>query len=105
MWDEWITSLLAGRRKKRIAKGEVVALFRSDGHGLQHRATTENVSDEGMRLVTEQVWNPGDLVVLNAPRMGRRIQARVFYCERLPDNRFAVGLALSTRVNDVTKSN
>jgi hypothetical protein len=103
MWNEWVSGLFAGRLKKRIAKGEAVSLVRSDGLGLEHLATTVNISDEGMRLVTEQIWNPGEVILLSSPKTGQRIEARVVYCERLQDNRFAVGLKLSTPLEQAKK--
>lgn len=43
---------LAGRGKKRIAKGEVLAFARPDSLGLEHPATTENTREQGLRLIT-----------------------------------------------------
>jgi hypothetical protein len=103
MWNRWPTRLFAGRTKKRIAKGEIVALVRPDGLGLEYPATTENISDQGVRVVTEGKWIPGELVLLNALKAGRRIRARVVYCERLSDNRFAIGLELSRPLEDATR--
>jgi len=67
--------LFAGRGRKRVAKGEVVALARPDSVGLEHLATTENMSEQGLRLVTEQGWKPGDRVLLTTAKTGSRIPA------------------------------
>ncbi|PYT75901.1 MAG: hypothetical protein DMG42_06775 [Acidobacteria bacterium] len=92
--------LFTGRGKKRVTKGEVVALARPDSLGLEHPATTENISEQGLRLVTEQGWKPGERVLLTTPKTGSRVPARVIYCERLSEKRFAVGLELSTPLQE-----
>lgn len=104
MRNHWLTDTFAGREKKRVPNGDVVTLTRPDGLGVEHAARTENVSDRGMRLVTECVWNPGDAVLLMAPKARYRTPARVIYCERLTDKRFAIGLELSTPLEDAAKS-
>ena len=86
--------LLAGRGKKRIAKGEVVVLARPDSLGLERPAGTENMSEQWPRLITEQGWKPGDRGLLTTAKPGSRIPARVIYCERLSEKGFAVGLNL-----------
>lgn len=96
---------LAGRGKKRIAKGEVVALARPESLGLEYPATTENMSEQGLRLITEQGWKPGDRVLLTTAKTGSHIPARVIYCERLNEKRFAVGLELSTPLQETTNPN
>src|SRR5215472_649616 len=97
--------LFAGRGRKRVAKGEVVALDRPDSVGLEHPATTENMSEQGLRLITEQGWKPGDRVLLTTAKTGSRIPARVIYCERLSEKRFAVGLELSTSLQETANAN
>ena len=47
-----------------------------------------------MRVATEHVWRPGDSVQLSSPESGFRTQARVVYCQRVENNKFAVGLEL-----------
>lgn len=97
--------LLAGRSKKHIAKGEVVVLARPDSLGLEHPATTENMSKQGPRLITEPGWKPGDRVLLTTAKTGSHIPARVIYCERLSEKRFAVGLKLSTPLQETANPN
>ena len=97
--------LLAGRGKKRIAKGEVLVLARPDSLGLEHPATTENMTEQGLRLITGQAWKPGDRVLLTTAKTGSRIPARVIDCERLSEKRFAVGLKLSTPLQETATPN
>jgi hypothetical protein len=84
-----------GRSEKRITKEVAVELARPDASQLKERAIAQNVSVRGMRLATEHVWAPGDSVLLlNSPESGFRTEARVVYCQRMGNNRFAVGLEL-----------
>jgi hypothetical protein len=89
-----------GRTQKRIAKELVVELARPDASVPQETATAQNISERGMRVVTEHIWRPGDLVVLSSPRTGLRTQARVVYCQRLEITGFALGLKLSKSIED-----
>lgn len=92
--------VFTGRGTKRLAKGQVVALARPDSLGLEHPTTTENITEQGLRLVTEQRWKPGERVLLTTPKTGSRFAARVIYCERLSEKRFAVGPELSTPLQE-----
>lgn len=62
----------------------------------QHKelAIAENVSAGGMRVSLEHVWVTGEDVQLSSPESGFRTEARVVYCQRLENNKFAVGLEL-----------
>jgi len=59
---------------------------------------TENVSAHGARVLMEQKSQPGQQVLVNSPKEGVRTQARIIYCQRVSERRFAVGLELSGRV-------
>jgi hypothetical protein len=87
-----------GRTERRIAKEVQVELPRPNAPEPQETATAQNISERGMRVVTEHVWRPGDLVFLTSRSTGFRIQARVVYCQRLENMGFAVGLELSTAI-------
>jgi hypothetical protein len=58
----------------------------------------ENVSAHGARVLMEQKLQPGQELLVSSPREGVRSQARVVYCQRVSEGRFAVGLELSGRV-------
>ena len=83
-----------GRSDKRIAKEVAVELARVDHLQLKETATTQNVSARGIRVATEHLWRSGDRVLLSSPESTFHSQARVVYCQRLENNRFAVGLEL-----------
>ena len=83
-----------GRSDKRIPKEVVVELALPDGSQLKEAAVAQNVSARGIRVATEHLWRPGDRVLLSSPESTFRSQARVVYCQRMENNRFAVGLEL-----------
>ena len=92
-----------GRTERRIATQVVVELARPDAPWRRETATTQNVSPGGMRVVTEHVWRPGDLVLLGSPNIGLPPQARIVYCLRLDNKRFAIGLEFLEAVEGRTK--
>ena len=87
-------SLPTGRSDRRIPKEVAVELARPDASQVKETAIAQNVSARGMRVATEHVWRPGDSVVLTSPGSSVRTWARVVYCQRIENNRFAVGLEL-----------
>jgi PilZ domain len=91
------------RSDRRITKEVVVELARPDASQLREMAIAQNMSARGMRVATEDVWFPGDPVLLRSPESGVRTQARVVYCQRVENNRFAVGLELSAPLGEWTK--
>ena len=96
-------SLTTGRSVRRITKKVMVELARPDASQLRETAVAQNVSTRGMRVATEQVWLPGDLVLLSSPESSVSTQARVVYCQRMENNRFAIGLELLAPLGEGTK--
>lgn len=92
-----------GRSDRRITKEMAVELARPDASQLREMAIALNVSARGMRVATENVWLPGDLALLNSPESGVRTLALVVYCQRMENNRFAVGLELLAPRGEWTK--
>ena len=92
-----------GRSDRRITKQVAVELARPDASQLRKMAIAQNVSARGMRVATEDVWLPGDPVLLSSPECGVRTQARVVYCQRVENNGFAVGLELLAPLGEWTK--
>jgi len=97
-------ALPSGRCDKRFRKDVVVELVRPDASELKEVALVQNVSARGVRVATQQTWRPGDNVLLSSPESGVRTQARVVYCQRLENNRFAVGLELSAPLGEWAKA-
>jgi hypothetical protein len=87
-------SLPTGRSDRRIPREVAVELVRPDASQRIETAIAQNVSARGMRVATEHVWLPGDPVLLSSPESGVRTPARVVYCQRMENNRFAIGLEL-----------
>ena len=85
-----------GRFERRMAKAEVVELLHLGESKVE--AITENVSARGVRLITNSDFAPGGFVRLDAPEERLSSTARVVYCQRLDDGKFAVGLRLDVRV-------
>src|SRR5258707_13851876 len=92
-----------GRSDRRITKEVAVELARPDASQLREMAIAQNVSARGMRVATEDVWLPGDPVLLSSPQSGVRTRARVVYCQRVENNRFTVGLELLAPLEEWTK--
>jgi hypothetical protein len=92
-----------GRSDRRITKEVEVELARPDDPQLKETSMAQNVSARGMRIATEDVWLPGDPVLLSSPESGFRTEARVVYCKRMENNRFAVGLELLAPLGEWTK--
>jgi hypothetical protein len=97
-------ALPSGRCDKRFRKEVVVELVRPDAPEPKEAAVVQNVSARGVRVATEQTWHPGDNVLLSSPESGFPTQARVVYCQRLGNNRFAVGLEVSTPLGEWAKA-
>jgi hypothetical protein len=87
-----------GRSEKRIARIMSVEVCLQDEAKLNERTLTENVSAHGARVLMEQKLQPGQRVLVNSTKEGMRLQARIIYCQRVSEGRFAVGLELSNRV-------
>ena len=92
-----------GRSDRRITKEVAVELARPDDPQLKDTAMAQNVSARGMGIATEDVWLPGDSVLLSSPESGVSTQARVVYCQRMENNSFAVGLELLAPLGEWTK--
>ncbi|PYT76289.1 MAG: hypothetical protein DMG40_26485 [Acidobacteria bacterium] len=91
--------LPTGRVEQRIAKTEVVELLHVDESPIAKvEAITENVSPQGARVITDSICARGTLVRLDAPAEHLQLPARVVYCQRLEERKFAVGLQLDVRV-------
>lgn len=88
-----------GRCEPRIAKTEVVKLLQLDESPIAKvEAFTENVSSQGARVIIDSVCAAGKLVRVDALEERLKLTARVVYCQRLDEGKFAVGLQLDVRV-------
>jgi len=93
-----------GRSEKRVPRIVSVEVCLEDEPKHDERLLTENVSAHGARVVAGQKLQPGQGVLVSLPREGVRSRARIVYCQRLSEGRFAVGLELSRRVEPWAKA-
>jgi len=87
-----------GRSEKRIARTVSVEVCLQDEPKLNERMLTENVSAHGARVFMERKLRAGQQVLVSLPKEGLQSQARIVYCQRVSEKRFAVGLELTRRV-------
>jgi hypothetical protein len=87
-----------GRTEKRIAKTVGVEVCLVDEPTLKERTLTENVSAHGVRVLMQRKLHPKQQTVVISPTEGVWSRAKVVYCQVVAENRFAVGLELSGRV-------
>jgi prophage tail gpP-like protein len=87
-----------GRSERRISRTLKVEVCLQDESKLNEKMLTENVSAHGVRVLADRKFQPGLEVLVTSPKEGVRSQARIVYCQRVSERRFAVGLELSGRV-------
>jgi len=90
----------SGRSERRIAKAVSVEVWLHDALITRKATLTENVSAQGARVLLEQSLLPGQQVLFDAAKEGVRSEARIVYCRRVNDRKFAVGLEFSKRVEE-----
>jgi PilZ domain len=91
-------SMPTGRSEKRTPIELAVELSHVGKTSVKERVLTENLSSRGLRVVTKSMWPPGARVRVSFAGEEIDERARVVYCQRLANMRFAVGLELSATV-------
>lgn len=84
--------LSSGRLEKRVRVALQVQLLKLQSPGIVEQAKTENVSGGGARIVTPHPLQPHEELLLTTSEAKVQRYARVVYCQRLPDQSYAVGL-------------
>jgi len=79
-----------GRREQRSPNKFVILLSNGTKPVVAECVSTENISDNGARVRTARPWKPDARVLVKSPLA--ELEARVVYCQTLPDATFAVGL-------------
>ena len=82
----------SGRLEKRIPLAVPVEISSLLDQARTERTITENVSPLGIRILTERPRDLNDRLIISSLVGNLRSLARVVYCQRLPDGRFALGL-------------
>jgi hypothetical protein len=67
--------------------------------GVFEIVPTENVSRFGVRMVTQEFWEPAELVLVSSPP-GFCVQGSVVYCKKLPSDAYVLGVQLNAPVED-----
>jgi PilZ domain-containing protein len=62
----------------------------------EERTFTDNISDHGARVFSRHAWQPGDRLRVT-PLNGDAACGQVVYCQRLPSNRYSIGLKFQDR--------
>ena len=82
----------SGRLEKRIRLAVPVQISSVLDPAATERTTTENFCSLGMRILTQRARQLNERIWIRSLDVDLRTLARVVYCQRLPDGRFAVGL-------------
>jgi len=82
----------SGRLEKRIQRAIPVEISALQHPPLIERASTENVSPLGVRLLTKQPMERDARLIIRSLVGDQKTVARVVYCQRLADGRFGVGM-------------
>ena len=91
----------ARRRIERLeARGRLSAslwLTSLQKPGVFEVVLTENVSRFGIQMVTQEFWEPAELVLVSSPP-GFCVQGSVVYCKKLPSDDYILGIRLDAPV-------
>src|SRR6059058_1586029 len=82
----------SGRLEKRIQLSLPVQISSLYDPSKAERTTTENVCSLGMRLLTQKAKELNERLMISSLVGDLRALARVVYCQRLPDERFGIGI-------------
>ncbi len=78
------------RRLPVIVAIRLAPAQRADGDG-EEKTYTDNISAHGARIFSKQAWQPDDAVRITP--LNRDVACgKVVYCQRLPDNRYSIGV-------------
>jgi hypothetical protein len=82
----------SGRTEKRTKVAVEVRLLSLQSPGIIEDTQMDNVSPRGARVLTTQPLQPQEPLLVASTDGTLQTYARVVYCKRLPDQRYAVGL-------------
>jgi hypothetical protein len=84
---------LSGRIERRLPIIVVVRLEQAESANSdrEERTYTGNISARGARVFSRYPWQIGDKVMAT-PVRGKTASANVVYCQKLPDDRYGVGV-------------
>jgi len=65
--------------------------------GVLELAPVKNVSRQGIKMVTQKLWESAELVLVSSPP-GFLVRGSVVYCKKLPSDDYIVGIRLDAPV-------
>ena len=65
--------------------------------GVLELAPVKNVSRQGIKAVTQKLWEPAEPVFVSSPP-GFHVQGSIVYCKKLPSDDYILGIRLHTPV-------
>ncbi len=86
-----------GRMEKRLPMAIVVHLTNSHAQAEPEVTYTDNVSAHGARVVSRRSWQAGDSAQVTSLKDQTTLFGKVVYCQKLPDNRYCIGLNFNDR--------
>jgi hypothetical protein len=87
----------SGRMERRLPVIVVVRLSPAVSLGIDEEKTfTDNISPQGARIFSSRAWQPDDAVRVT-PLNEEAVYAKVIYSQRLPDNRYGIGVKFQDR--------
>jgi hypothetical protein len=94
--DHGASGLETGRVEHRMDVSLAGRLEPAGAHASSERIMIRNLSSHGARVISARSWHLRDHVNLSETIGDYHLDAEVVYCERLSDNRFAVGLKFAS---------
>jgi hypothetical protein len=92
-------SIFVGRMEKRLPIAIVVRLTHAEDQPANgsELTYTDNVSAHGARVISRNPWQSGEVAQLTSLKDETTICGRVVYCQKLPDDRYCIGLNFQDR--------
>lgn len=89
---------LSGRMERRLPIIVVVRLAPQVSAAIDgERTSTDNISPHGARIFSKCPWQPGDVARVTPLNEGP-VWVKVIYSQRLPDDRYGIGVQLQDRL-------
>ncbi len=97
------SNIQTGRCEHRMEVSLEGRLEISGPQPLCDRVTIRNLSTHGARVISGRAWHARDRVNLSETVGDYHLDAEIVYCERLADNRYAVGLKFGLGANSPSR--
>ncbi len=90
----------SGRLVKRTPLAIPVRISSLQEPFAAERSTTENICSLGLRVLVQQARKPNERLLIKSTDGELNSAARVVYCERTGDGRFALGLEFHEEITN-----